>query len=172
MSFTRGQFGHDVLLGTVGVHGWRHIGARRAIVAWTIAESGTEPCDGLENQGAAFNLLDTTLPMPGSTFYNFLDENHTLGVQNYTSYQQGVAATVATLRETRYADIQAALKKPFATAKQVLLAVGSSEWGTPTTLLLEVLDRYQADRVFFNQILVGQVSGTHFFPRPQQIGSK
>jgi hypothetical protein len=47
-----------------------------------------------ENSTAAFNPLDTTWQMPGATPYN---TNAGHPVWNYTSPQQGVAATVRTL---------------------------------------------------------------------------
>lgn len=88
-----------------------------AIVAWEAAEGGHW------NNSADFNPLNTTENEPGAHAMN------SVGVKAYTSWQEGLDATVATLRNGRYAPILAALKSgdnPGA----VTTAVTSSPWGT------------------------------------------
>jgi hypothetical protein len=88
----------------------------QAIMAWSTAES--KP-----GRGAAFNPMNTTQPAKGATNFN------TVGVKNFTSYQQGVQATVQTLRNGHYGPILNAFKKgndAFAVAS----AVAASPWGT------------------------------------------
>lgn len=58
------------------------------VVGWTVHETGT-------GGGATFNLLNTTQAEPGSSYFNHL--GGTLGVQNYTSFVQGVQTNAAVL---------------------------------------------------------------------------
>lgn len=78
-----------------------------------------------ENTDAAWNPLATTLPMPGSTPFNWAD------VQDYRSLEQGLAATVRTLEEGwtayGYGPIVEALRRcddPVVTAQ----AINASRW--------------------------------------------
>lgn len=66
----------------------------RSIEAWAVREGG----------GGTNNPLNTTQQMPGSTNFN------SVGVQNYSSWTQGVNATVDTLENGNYADLVAAFK--------------------------------------------------------------
>ena len=99
MAYTRQQFVTDVLRGigntnpSGNVIGW--------MVAWTVAETG-HPSGSY--QGASYNLLNTTQPAPGTTDFN------SIGVKNYTSYAQGIAATVQTLQNGYYPALLAALQ--------------------------------------------------------------
>jgi len=68
-----------------------------------IAHESTYPGNG-SNTGGLFNPLNTTLGESGATEYN------SIGVKNYTSEAQGIAATVATLLNGDYSDIVAALR--------------------------------------------------------------
>jgi hypothetical protein len=85
----------------------------RAVVAWQEAE-GTR---------ASFNPLATTQRSDGATDFN------SVGVKNYTSYAQGLAATVTTLHNGRYGEILAALRDG-TDAHRVAAAVSRSPWGT------------------------------------------
>lgn len=67
------------------------------LTAWESREGGH-----WENT-AQYNPLNTTLAMPGSSTMNGV------GVRVYTSWQQGIEATVKTLAESRYSDIRSAL---------------------------------------------------------------
>ncbi len=94
-----------------------------AIVSWETAEGG-----GFGNR-AQFNPLNTTLPLPGSHPIT------AIGVQAYTSWSQGLTATVDTLRSGAYRGIIAALKAGNS-AQAVERAVAASPWGTGSFLLL------------------------------------
>jgi hypothetical protein len=128
---TRNEFAHDLL---------RELGYPRdksnlyALVALMQAETGSEP-----EKGAKFNPLNTTKKMPGSTPYN------SIGVQNYTSYQQGLDATSSTLREKGhdYGPIRRHLRNADP-APQTLRAWQDSDWGTGG-LGLEVLPQVRDD---------------------------
>lgn len=98
------------LLGALGVPVSE--GALQALVAVAV-EEGTRASD---------NPDDTTQPEPGATAYN------TVGVRNYPSWAEGIAATAATLRNGDYPAILAALAAgdPAAT----VTAWAQSPWGT------------------------------------------
>jgi hypothetical protein len=85
----------------------------RAVMAWQQAE-GTR---------AAFNPLATTQGSSGASDFN------SVGVKNYTSYAQGLEATVTTLHNGRYEEILAALREG-TSATRVATAVADSPWGT------------------------------------------
>ena len=111
MAYTRQQFVTDVLRGignntpSGNIIGW--------MVAWTVAETG-HPSGAY--QGASYNLLNTTQPAPGTTDFN------SIGVKNYTSYAQGIAATVQTLQNGYYPVLLQALQ----TNNQTALGFGGS----------------------------------------------
>jgi hypothetical protein len=93
----------------------------RALSAWAQAE-GTS---------AKFNPLATTQRAPGATNFN------SVGVKNFVSYEQGLDATVQTLKNGRYGAILDALKAGNS-ATAVGRAVEASPWGTGG-LMLRVL---------------------------------
>jgi hypothetical protein len=72
-----------------------------SLVAWGQHES---VWPGGPGKGGTYNLFNTTLSMPGATNYN------SVGVKNYPTSVEGVAATVATLLESHYNDITSALR--------------------------------------------------------------
>jgi hypothetical protein len=78
----------------------------------------------IEGSNALFNPWDTTEPWPGATDYN------SVGVKNYRSWEDGVNATVATLKNGYYNHILAELKSPTATVAQKLNAINTSPWGS------------------------------------------
>jgi hypothetical protein len=86
----------------------------RTLVGWEKAEGGS----------ASFNPFNTTLPEPGASSYN------SVGVRNYTSEAQGIAATVSTLRGSAYSAVVADLRHG-ANPATIAAAVGASPWGTP-----------------------------------------
>lgn len=88
-----------------------------AILAWMRAEGGNW------NNSAHYNPLNTTQSMSGATSMN------SVGVKSYTSWDQGLAATVITLRNGYYGHILSALSSG-GSANQVVSAVVSSPWGT------------------------------------------
>jgi len=83
-----------------------------SLAEWQRREGGT----------AAFNPLNTTQRAPGATNYN------SVGVRNYRSQQQGLNATVETLRNGRYTDILRALTRNLPLGSQESLKT----WGTGT----------------------------------------
>lgn len=84
-----------------------------AVIAQIQAEGGQ----------ARFNPLNTTLKQPGSTDYN------SVPVQNYTSWEQGLHATAATLRQPNMALLMRALKQGSSSAAY-WQALAQSPWGT------------------------------------------
>jgi hypothetical protein len=94
-----------------------------AIVSWVRAEGGAW------NSPAKFNPLNTTRGMPGSYSINGA------GVQAYTSWPEGLAATAQTLQAGAYGRILSALKAGDS-EQAVERAVASSAWGTGSFQLL------------------------------------
>jgi hypothetical protein len=88
-----------------------------AIVAWCTREGGAW------NSPARFNPLNTSMKMPGSHAINGA------GVQSYTSWSQGLTATIATLNTGSYRGILAALSAG-SSVGAVEGAVAASPWGT------------------------------------------
>jgi hypothetical protein len=91
----------------------------RAVTAWERAEGGHW------SNAAAHNPLNTTQPEPGSWPINGV------GVQAFPSWNEGLAATVATLDNGRYGGVLSALRAGQCAAC-VAAAVGASPWGTGT----------------------------------------
>lgn len=85
----------------------------KLLAAWAQAEGGT----------AKFNPFNTTQPAPGATNFN------SVGVKDYTSYQQGVQATVQTLNNGNYPGILSSLKAG-TSAQMTAQAIANSPWGT------------------------------------------
>jgi peptidoglycan hydrolase CwlO-like protein len=88
-----------------------------AIVAWEMAEGGHW------YNTAYYNPLNTTQSMPGATVFN------SVGVKAYTSWVQGLKATVITIRNGYYGGILSALARGN-DAQAVADAVAASPWGT------------------------------------------
>lgn len=85
----------------------------RAVVAWEKAE-GTR---------AQYNPLATTQGMPGATRFN------SVGVKNYLSYDDGIAANIKAITNGRYENVLAALRAGNS-AEAVAQAIAASPWGT------------------------------------------
>ena len=88
-----------------------------AVTAWEMAEGGHW------YNTAYYNPLNTTQDMPGATVFN------SVGVKAYTSWKQGLEATVKTLKNGYYGGIIEALRRGNDSAA-VAQAVGASPWGT------------------------------------------
>ena len=88
-----------------------------AVVAWEMAEGGHW------YNTAHFNPLNTSQPMPGARTFN----SH--GVKIYTSWAQGLKATVITINNGFYGRILAALRAGN-DGQAVATAVAASPWGT------------------------------------------
>lgn len=82
--------------------------------------------EATENTQAKFNPLATTQPMSGSTMFN--DLGNGIGVQNYTSAEQGLNATIKTLNNGHYTEILNALS--IGGTQDFGATVGASPWGT------------------------------------------
>ena len=88
-----------------------------AIVAWEMAEGGHW------YNTAYYNPLNTTQSMPGATVFN------SVGVKAYTSWVQGLKASVITIHNGLYGGILDALRRGN-DAQAVAGAVAASPWGT------------------------------------------
>lgn len=88
-----------------------------ALTAWQRAEGGNWQND------ARFNPFNTTLSEPGAASIN------SVGVKAYTSWSQGLGATISTLSGSAYAGIRSALSSG-SDAQAVANAIASSPWGT------------------------------------------
>jgi len=87
------------------------------LVAWELAEGGWF------SNLAAYNPLNTTEPMAGSTTVN------SVGVRAYASLGDGLTATARTLRNGRYDAILTSLRTG-GSPEQLATAVEHSPWGT------------------------------------------
>lgn len=107
---TRHTWAHDLL---VKIEAPLSLANALALIAQIQAEGGK----------AAYNPMNTTLQMPGATDYNGVH------VKNYRTYEQGLEATAATLRQANMARLYTALKsgKSAATYWTIL---PTSKWGT------------------------------------------
>jgi hypothetical protein len=105
--------------------GWARALLRDAHLPRTVCDRGAiEAWIGAEGSNPAWrNLLDTTMPEPGSQPVN------SVGVQSYRSWREGLDATVATLRNGDYPAILSALGNG-GSAQAVADAVARSPWGT------------------------------------------
>jgi hypothetical protein len=103
-----------------------------ALVAFQAQEGGHM------HNAAAFNPMNTTWKMPGSSLGSGLSKS--IGVQAYSNWDQGIEATAKTLSNGLYSDIISALRRS-APPDETLRAVGASKWGcticgkTPASLL-------------------------------------
>lgn len=88
------------------------------IMAWETQEGGNW------NNSAKYNPLNTTQTAPGS--YN---PGFSAGVQAYTSWAEGLQATVQTLTNGSYSGILAVLRRS-GSLSEFKAAVNSSPWGT------------------------------------------
>ena len=98
-----------------------------ALVTWFRAEGGAGPQWGIPGNLDAYNPLNTTLKMPGS-----IDEpGNNPPCQSYTSWEQGIQATVLTLQENwrGYSGIRNVLNTGGDCAA-LSAAVAASAWGT------------------------------------------
>lgn len=92
--------------------------------AWAQAEGGA----------AAYNPFNTTQAAPGSTHYNSFGAGGNSHVENYASYQSGLAATAQTLKNGLYQPILSALGSGSATPMQLAQAEAQTPWGTGTLI--------------------------------------
>ena len=145
---TRGAFARKVLEALdapVKTHN------RRALQAQIQAKGGN----------AAFNPFNTTLKMPGSRDL----PGNTAHVQEYVSAEQGIAATVKTLREPGhgYEAIVRALRKNLP-ARDTIEFIIDSAWGTGeghgADLLRTVLGELQRKETYLGVLEAKTISST------------
>jgi hypothetical protein len=94
ISYTRAQWATD-LLKAIG-----NSNPSLKTIYWVVGWTDYESSAG----GAAYNLLNTTQRMPGGWDFN------SVGVQNYTSYSQGIKANAIVLENGYYPTLLAALQ--------------------------------------------------------------
>lgn len=99
--FTRAQWASDLLATLGNTSPVQDV--LDFVIGWTTAETSA-------NSGALFNLLNTTQPAPDASQFN------SVGVRNYTSYQEGLQETAITLENGYYAALLTALRANDATA--------------------------------------------------------
>lgn len=86
-----------------------------AVVEWENAESG--------GGGGLYNPLNSVLGAPGASDVN------SVGVKNYTSYQQGLAATIATFTQTQWANVVRGFKANDPDAAKQAIQAEYATWG-------------------------------------------
>lgn len=101
-------------------------GALQALVGWEKAEGGNW------NNDARYNPLNTTQGAPGAG-----NTGAQGNIKAYTSWGQGLNATVQTLKNGRYNPILSALKQGDPSA--VASAIGQTPWGTSGGLVRQTI---------------------------------
>lgn len=96
-----------------------------AVEAWTIKEGGAGPQWAMAGNVADYNPLNNTLRMPGSRD----TPGNEPPVQAYVSWEQGLEATEAVIRQPNMAGIAQSLSTG-ATCGELSVAVAGSPWGT------------------------------------------
>jgi hypothetical protein len=129
----------------LGVPDSRRTVCARALVAWRQSEGGAVKglprrsgipegqVTGLETD---FNPFNTTKPWGGS----HPQPGNSVPVQVYTSRENGMLATLSTIREPRYQNIRAAMMTPGVHARTICKRIVESEWGTTAHPMLDVLE--------------------------------
>lgn len=101
----------------------------KALAGWATAEGGAGPQFGVANNTANYNPLNTTQSEPGAASTGVQGN-----IKSYTSWAQGVEATITTLKNGSYANIIKSLEAGN-DAAAVAKAVGESPWGTAAGLV-------------------------------------
>jgi hypothetical protein len=91
---------------------------------WAATEhAGSLNTWGTEGTGMAYNPFSTTLQEPGAV------PGNSVGVENYTSWEQGESATVQTLEQANMSPLQQALHSGSATEAELEQAEAQTPWG-------------------------------------------
>ena len=98
--YTRQQWAVDLL------HAIGNTNPMQSVVDWVVSWTKLETKTG---GGASYNLLNTTQQMPGSTNFNNLGGG--VGVQNYPTYSEGIAANAKVLMNGTYQGLLTALQQ-------------------------------------------------------------
>ncbi len=135
MSETRNRFLHDFNT-AFGVPDFRRKTVARALVSWWQAEGGATK--GLPSSGheTDWNPWNTTLVVQG---HSHPQPGNPVPVQVYDSRSVGLAASVQTLKESRYSGIQAAIMGRGIHASTICFQIAASDWGTPLHPMIDVL---------------------------------
>lgn len=96
------------------------------MIGWFNAEGGHW------NNSAHYNPLNTTLNMPGAGSIN------SVGVKSYNNWQQGIQATVQTLKQSSMSGIVNAFKS--SDPQGVIHAISASPWGTSGNLVAQTIN--------------------------------
>jgi hypothetical protein len=113
-----------------GLHDTPTPNSEQAVEGWEGGEGGAGPEWGIATNTAAYNPINTTLGEPGSSTV-IGGPAAAAGVQSYTSWAQGLTASVSTLNEDQpgYAQIRQDLASGAAPG-QLNADVDASAWGT------------------------------------------
>ncbi len=122
--------------------------ALNVFTAWCYAESGESRNDG--TNAAKYNPLNATLVTSGSHSIAF----NSVGVGNYFTVGDGIAATSLMLRQGNMSGILQAFATTGETADDVCRAIGNSPWGTGSALLLAVMVDYRKNPSFYDNLLI------------------
>lgn len=101
----------------------------QALVGWQAAEGGNW------HNSATYNPLNTTQAPATGAYSNTGTQGN---IKAYSSWQQGLAATLQTLQNGRYGGILSALKAGN-NANAVANAIGASPWGTSGSLVSQAI---------------------------------
>lgn len=135
MSEDRNHFLHDLNTG-LGVPDSRRKTVAHALVSWWQAEGGATKCLPRCGNETDWNPFNTTLAVQD---HSHNQPGNSVPVQVYDSRSVGLAATVQTLSEPRYAAIRAAILKPGGHAYTICKRIAESDWGTPLHPMVDVL---------------------------------
>jgi hypothetical protein len=128
---------------------------RVAMLTWIASERGYSEAP----IAAAWNPLDTTMPRKGATDYN------DAGVKNYASWDDGIGATVATIKIDGYGypAIIAAFRSN-ADAEHIVRVIDASSWGShPSSEMVAYIRAHYDEQV---ALFVGECSPGPVPPPP------
>lgn len=98
-----------------------------------------------ESSRAAWNPLDTTMPATGATPYNSFGPNGEYHVWNYPDAHTGVAATLATMRQSNMTEWADAIRRGTLSAEDICVAFSHTPWGGVGDVLpLEIVKDWRA----------------------------
>jgi hypothetical protein len=140
MSESRNHYLHD-LNDALGVPLSRRKTVARAEMAWWQSEGGATSSEDLHGaippgHETDWNAFNTTKVWGAS----HSQPGNSVPVQVYANRADGIAATVSTLREPRYADLMKAIMTPGVHAKTICKRIVESDWGTVEHPMYDVLD--------------------------------
>ncbi len=135
MSETRNHLLHE-LNDRLGVPISRRKTVARAQMAWWQSEGGATKGLPRPGQETDWNPFNTTKPWG----HSWDQPGNSVPVQVYASREDGLAATVSTLQESRYDALMEAIMTPGVHSKTICKRIVESPWGTPEQPMYAVLD--------------------------------